>query len=92
MMGISFHVGSGCMDPPVYAKAIEKARKLFDFAKSVGYHFTLVDIGGGFPGDNDTSIKEVYELCAHNLSSLVSSVFCLSHSALHSVFISNDMI
>lgn len=58
-MGISFHVGSGCMDPPVYAKAIQAARKLFDFANTIGYHFTLLDIGGGFPGDNDTDIKEV---------------------------------
>lgn len=59
MIGISFHVGSGCQDPPVYAKAIQAARKLFDFAESVGYHFNLLDIGGGFPGDNDTDIKEV---------------------------------
>lgn len=59
MIGISFHVGSGCMDPPVYAKAIKMARKLFDFAENFGYHFKLLDIGGGFPGDNDTDIKEV---------------------------------
>lgn len=59
MIGISFHVGSGCMDPPVYAKAIQAARKLFDFARSVGFEFTLLDIGGGFPGDKGTDIKEV---------------------------------
>lgn len=59
MIGISFHVGSGCMDPPVYAKAIQAARKLFDFAETVGYHFNILDIGGGFPGDKDTDIKEV---------------------------------
>ncbi|XP_055316889.1 ornithine decarboxylase 1-like [Sitodiplosis mosellana] len=59
VIGISFHVGSGCMDPPVYAKAIQAARKLFDFAASVGYHFTLLDIGGGFPGDKDTDINEI---------------------------------
>lgn len=63
MKGISFHVGSGCMDAPVYAKAIHAAKKLFDFAESVGYQFTLLDIGGGFPGDNDTSISEVW-LCS----------------------------
>lgn len=59
MIGISFHVGSGCMDPPVYAKAIQAARKLFDFAKGVGYEFNLLDIGGGFPGDKGTDISEV---------------------------------
>lgn len=59
MIGISFHVGSGCMDPPVYAKAIHSARKLFDFAKLVGFEFDFLDLGGGFPGDKGTTIKEV---------------------------------
>lgn len=59
MIGISFHVGSGCMDPPVYAKAIHSARKLFDFAQSVGFEFNFLDLGGGFPGDKGTTIKEV---------------------------------
>lgn len=59
MVGICFHVGSGCLDPPVYGKAIQAARKLFDFAQSIGYHFNLLDIGGGFPGETNTDITEV---------------------------------
>lgn len=59
MIGISFHVGSGCQDPPIFAKAIYAARKLFHFAETVGYKFNLLDIGGGFPGDKDTDINEV---------------------------------
>lgn len=59
MIGISFHVGSGCQDIPIYAEAIATARKLFDFAESVGYNFRLLDIGGGFPGDKDTDIAPV---------------------------------
>lgn len=46
MIGISFHVGSGCMDAPIYGKAIKIARKLFDFAENFGYEFKLLDIGG----------------------------------------------
>lgn len=46
MIGISFHVGSGCMDAPIYGKAIKIARNLFDFAENVGYEFKLLDIGG----------------------------------------------
>lgn len=52
MIGISFHVGSGCAELNTYGEAIQVARNLFDFAESVGYHFTLLDIGGGFPGEN----------------------------------------
>lgn len=59
LIGISFHVGSGCQDIPIYAEAISTARKLFDFAESVGYNLRLLDIGGGFPGDKDTDIAPV---------------------------------
>uniref|UniRef100_A0A1B0DKV6 ornithine decarboxylase n=1 Tax=Phlebotomus papatasi TaxID=29031 RepID=A0A1B0DKV6_PHLPP len=51
VVGISFHVGSGCEDPPIYRKAIKHARKLFDYATTLGFCMTLLDIGGGFPGD-----------------------------------------
>uniref|UniRef100_H2ZI08 ornithine decarboxylase n=1 Tax=Ciona savignyi TaxID=51511 RepID=H2ZI08_CIOSA len=50
VVGISFHVGSGCTDVQAFVKAIQNARVLFDYAESIGYHFTLLDIGGGFPG------------------------------------------
>lgn len=41
------------MKPPIFGDAIGAARKLFDLAKSVGNHFNLLDIGDGFPGQND---------------------------------------
>lgn len=59
VIGISFHVGSGCSDFPVYHKAISHARDLFDYGKQLGYEFNLLDIGGGFPGNHGTSIDEV---------------------------------
>ena len=27
------------------------AQQMFDFAESLGYHLTILDIGGGFPGE-----------------------------------------
>uniref|UniRef100_U5ET48 Putative ornithine decarboxylase n=1 Tax=Corethrella appendiculata TaxID=1370023 RepID=U5ET48_9DIPT len=59
IIGISFHVGSGCADYPIYGKAIEIAKNLFDFGEKMGYKFNLLDVGGGFPGDIGTSIDEV---------------------------------
>jgi ornithine decarboxylase len=59
VVGVSFHVGSGCSDPPVFARAIATARSLFETAKNLGYDFSLLDIGGGFPGNTGTSIDEV---------------------------------
>ncbi|XP_043462594.1 ornithine decarboxylase-like [Leptopilina heterotoma] len=59
VVGVSFHVGSGCQDPPVYLRAIRMARDLFDFAKEVGFKPYLLDIGGGYPGDKNTSIDKM---------------------------------
>lgn len=60
VVGVSFHVGSGCRDPPVFLRAIASARVLFDYAADkLGYDFNLLDIGGGFPGNTGTSIAEV---------------------------------
>jgi ornithine decarboxylase len=51
LVGISFHAGSGCTDPNAFDDAIHKARKLFRQAEAMGMHLTLLDIGGGFPGE-----------------------------------------
>jgi ornithine decarboxylase len=48
VVGVSFHVGSGCYDPAVYMDAIMRARTVFDMGKEVGYTFGLLDVGGGF--------------------------------------------
>ncbi|KAJ7497168.1 ornithine decarboxylase [Mycena latifolia] len=48
VMGVSFHVGSGCYDPSVYTDAVMRARTAFDMGADAGYRFTLLDVGGGF--------------------------------------------
>lgn len=58
VIGISFHIGSSCEDYDVYCDAIKISRMLFKFAASIGYDFTILDIGGGFPGDNWVKINE----------------------------------
>lgn len=50
LVGISFHVGSGCRDPRAFAQAIAAAKHLFLFGLSLGQPMHLLDIGGGFPG------------------------------------------
>lgn len=68
MIGISFHVGTGCRDVSSFAKAIHASHKLFNFAKNVGFNFNLLDIGGGFPGEKNSSIDEVCSVCAQSFS------------------------
>uniref|UniRef100_A0AAY4DQT3 ornithine decarboxylase n=1 Tax=Denticeps clupeoides TaxID=299321 RepID=A0AAY4DQT3_9TELE len=57
VIGVSFHVGSGCTDPETYSQAISDARCVFDMGAEFGYNMTLLDIGGGFPGSEDTKLK-----------------------------------
>ena len=48
VIGVSFHVGSGCYDSSAFADAISRARMAFDMGKEAGYNFSLLDVGGGF--------------------------------------------
>lgn len=59
VIGVSFHVGSGCREAEAFRKAIAMSRDVFDFAETVGYHFDLLDIGGGYPGGHGTSIDDI---------------------------------
>ncbi|XP_056412540.1 antizyme inhibitor 2 isoform X1 [Hyla sarda] len=56
VIGVSFHVGSGCGDPKAYAQSISDARLVFEMASEFGYKMWLLDIGGGFPGTEDSKI------------------------------------
>jgi ornithine decarboxylase len=52
--GISFHVGSGCMSVQSFIAAIQSAHRVFKQAEELGFNFSMLDLGGGWPGtDND---------------------------------------
>ena len=52
VIGVSFHVGSGCGDKNAYATAFSHSAALFEYADKIGMApMHMVDIGGGFPGD-----------------------------------------
>jgi ornithine decarboxylase len=52
VIGVSFHVGSGCGDKKAYSTAFKHATQVFAYADKIGMRpMTMVDIGGGFPGD-----------------------------------------
>ena len=54
VVGVSFHVGSGCGSVSPFADAIASARAIFDSAAARGHPMSLLDIGGGFPGHVST--------------------------------------
>ncbi|KAJ7262322.1 ornithine decarboxylase [Mycena haematopus] len=68
VVGISFHVGSGCYDPSVYTDAVRRARAAFDMGADAGYAFSLLDVGGGFE-------DALFEQAAVYLNNAISSYF-----------------
>ncbi|MBN1999293.1 type III PLP-dependent enzyme [candidate division KSB1 bacterium] len=47
--GVSFHVGSQCLQVERYIEALDLVRNIFDKAAAEGINLSMVDIGGGFP-------------------------------------------
>ena len=68
IIGVTFHVGSGCSIISPYAKAIFESRLIFQEAKKYDYHFTILDIGGGFTSDSFLAIGK-------EINNLLTSVF-----------------
>jgi ornithine decarboxylase len=70
VVGISFHVGSGCKDPTSFEKALSDAGEIFALATSLGFSMKLLDIGGGFPGaraDNSVDFKDIAKVISDQL-------------------------
>lgn len=74
IIGVSFHVGSGCTDPTAFADAVRSAKELFDLAPSYGFQFSLLDIGGGFPGANSTA-PITFEQIALTVGPVIDELF-----------------
>jgi ornithine decarboxylase len=59
VVGVSFHVGSGCTNPYLYDDALKSVKWIFETARGMGYELDLVDIGGGFEGHTFAGTADV---------------------------------
>jgi len=57
VVGVSFHVGSGCMSAQSFVAAIRTAHGVFKEGEQLGFNFNMLDLGGGWPGSNDDRIS-----------------------------------
>ncbi|CAF3660366.1 unnamed protein product [Rotaria socialis] len=64
LVGCTFHVGTGCYNTTAFLSSIKFAKILFDIAKTAEYNFkfTILDIGGGFPGVAEESKPNFSEM------------------------------
>ncbi|KAJ3338241.1 hypothetical protein HDU93_009830 [Gonapodya sp. JEL0774] len=73
VVGVSFHVGSGCFDATAFRDAVITARKVFDEGEAQGFNMRLLDIGGGFPGADSDGIT--FEDVATSLAPTIDKLF-----------------
>ena len=71
VIGVSFHVGSGCFNPEAYVRAISLCRRVFDFAKTkLDITMTLLDLGGGWPGNDAAGFEAMAGVVSQTLDTL----------------------
>lgn len=71
IFGLSFHVGSQCLDTDAHVKAIEECREYFDDSGLEGAgKLRVLDIGGGFPADYTNEGLDLIEYCRPILEAL----------------------
>lgn len=73
IIGVSFHVGSGCEDAQVYWTALTDCKKVFDIAQSLDIRMKLIDIGGGFPGISNSKVS--FESMAEVINKGIDEIF-----------------
>ena len=73
VIGISFHVGSGCFDASSFGDAVVRARKAFDIGTALGFDFSILDIGGGFPGASPVGLQ--FEEIASLIGPMIDDLF-----------------
>lgn len=59
IVGVSFHVGSGCKDADQFRDAVWRARRVFDMGAAAGYAFDFLDVGGGFESEHFAQMSRV---------------------------------
>jgi len=60
--GITFHVGSQCLNKSNWVKALEKCSQLFESAAKEGINLKLVNLGGGLPIKHIQEIPTIEEI------------------------------
>ncbi|XP_026491702.2 ornithine decarboxylase 1-like [Vanessa tameamea] len=70
VVGVAFHVGSGCSSADSHVIGLRLAKELFDHEARSGRHMNIIDIGGGFLSDRTDRIDQVSNLINGTLEEL----------------------
>ncbi|XP_050439919.1 ornithine decarboxylase-like [Adelges cooleyi] len=63
VVGVSFHVGSGCTEPTAFRRAISASASIFRLAEQLGFsNMYVLNIGGGFLGNKNSSLEQFSDI------------------------------
>lgn len=74
VVGVCFHVGSGCQSAQTYADILQDSATVFQEGSALGLHMHVLDIGGGFPGLSDHS-GDSFESMGATITSAIQDKF-----------------
>jgi ornithine decarboxylase len=72
--GISFHVGSQCINDDNFIQALNIAAAVMAEARTHGHEIKILDIGGGFPAPYNTLVPR-FETLARKLNAEIGRLF-----------------
>jgi len=76
LVGVSFHVGSGCLSAEAYVDAVRRAHAVFRKAEELQLPpLSILDIGGGFPGASDPFPHPSFKDIARALRAVLDQLF-----------------
>ncbi len=70
-VGVTFHVGSQCLDPSAYERAMRLAA---DAAREAEVSLAFMDVGGGFPGYYETTVAPPLEVYFQRIQAVADEI------------------
>lgn len=94
VVGVSFHVGSGCMSSQSFIAAIQSAHRVFKQGEELGFEFTMLDLGGGWPGSDADGIcfSDIATAIRPALDSLFPNVELIAEPGRYFVATSHTLV
>ncbi len=72
--GLSFHVGSQCMNFQNFVHALNIAASVMQESRARGHEIKILDIGGGFPAPYHRDVETI-EVLAHRINAEIDRLF-----------------
>ncbi|MCX6742773.1 MAG: type III PLP-dependent enzyme, partial [Candidatus Parcubacteria bacterium] len=72
--GLTFHVGSQCLNPLSWSNALMNIAEVYFLAKRNGIHIEVINLGGGFPAKSTKEIPE-FSVIKENINKSIKDFF-----------------